>query len=42
MTTISDPLAGPKELAYDKNNQLISMMDIKGSNFVYEYDNKVL
>ena len=41
MTTISDPLAGPKELAYDKNNQLISMMDIKGSNFVYEYDNKV-
>ncbi len=38
MTHMNDPESGPKELVYDKNNQLIQMMDVKGSNFVYEYD----
>ena len=41
MTHMSDPKSGPKELIYDKNNQLIGMMDVKGSNFVYEYDNVI-
>jgi len=41
VTTVHDPLSGPKELSYDKNNQLVGMLDVKGSNFVYEYDNEV-
>ena len=41
VTTVNDPLSGPKELSYDKNNQLVGMLDVKGSNFVYEYDNEI-
>lgn len=39
--TYNDPFSETTEFQYDKNNQLINMMDIKGTSFTYEYDNKV-